>query len=229
MVTEETRTTTDTCMSNVIELLNLAMKKGQPEKRAEIITEAQHFLAWALRSAMTECQEIGQSWRALGPKIGMPHNVLYRQYSAGAPVIATEPSYTPINVAVGFRTVGDVDDSWQLISVEDAADPGLKSVRIFFDPAVTPGGTPSPYAQQDVEFLYAPAVPDDLLRLGRAKPYPIWHPDLGRRPLHLAEAVFDELFGPPDMTSSERNRWEAEGQRRQQLRATAAHRHVDNR
>ncbi|MGW4529169.1 hypothetical protein [Amycolatopsis sp. NPDC004378] len=208
-------------MDNVITLLKFARDKTDPEKRAEIITEAQHFLAWGLRSAMTECQEAGAAWRSLGPAIGMPHNVLYRQYRAGGPVVAAEPRYTPeIQVARGFRTVGDVDDRWRVISEDDAADPNLKTATLFFDPVVTKG-LPHPFAKKQLEFRYATWPAEALEALGRTRSYLLWKPELGRRPIHMTEAVFDELFGPPDMSSPERKRWESEAARLDQLRKEA--------
>jgi hypothetical protein len=221
MVVQSARFTTDTCMGNVIELLKFAQAKSDPEKRAEIITRAQHFLAWGLRSAMAECQEAGAAWRSLGPAIGMPHNVLYRQYRAGGPVVAAEPRYTPeLQVALGFRTVGDVDDRWRVISEEDAADPNLKSATFFFDPVVTEG-RPHPFAGRQLEFKYATWPADAVDALGRGRPYPLWNPELGRRPIHMTEPVFDELFGPPDVSSPERARWEMEAARLARLREEA--------
>jgi hypothetical protein len=225
VVVATSRTTTDTRMGDVIKLLSKAKGEGDPEKRAKIITDAQHHLAWALRSAMTECQEAGWPWRALGPAVGMPHNVLYRQYKGGGPVVATEPHYytQEVNVALGFRTVGDVDDCWRVISENEAMDPSLLSVEIFFDPAVntTPAGL-HPFATRLLEFRYATLPADVLETLGRGRPYPLWGPELGRRPIHMAEAVFDELFGPPIMGSPERTRWEAEAKRLARLRQSAA-------
>jgi len=34
---------------------------------------------------MAECHEAGVAWRSLGPAIGMPHYVLYRQYAGRRP------------------------------------------------------------------------------------------------------------------------------------------------
>jgi hypothetical protein len=224
LMTQSPKHTTDTCIANVITLLEFARDKTDPEKRAEIITNAQHHLAWGLRSALAECHEAGAAWRRLGPTIGMPHNVLYRQYRAGGPVVAAEPRYKPeLQVALGFRTVGDVDDTWRVISEDEAIDPTLKSAEIFFDPVVTPN-SPHPFAAQRLEFRYATLPADALDTLGRGRPYPLWDPQLGRRPIHMSEAVFDELFGPPDMSSPERTRWEDEANRLARLRqATAQH------
>lgn len=197
--------TTDQCLDNVIALLHHAKDNDDPVRRAQILTDAQHQLAWALRWAVTDCQQAGQPWRTLGTKIGLPHGVLYRQVTAAGPVVAAEPHHNrQLRVAVGFRTVDDD----QLHVLDQARATGLDSTTIFFDPAEGSNGR-SPYAQRDIEFYYEWWPITDLANLGRARPYPLWMPEFGRRPLHMTEDVFDELFGSPEVGSPAWSRWRA--------------------
>jgi hypothetical protein len=205
MAVESHRFTTDTCIGNVLTLLQLVVDTRDVQKRAGIIADAQHHLGWAMRSAMAECEEANQPWRAVAPVVGMPHGVLFRQYRGGGPV--------------GFRTVGDVDDNWRVISEAEAMNPDLNSAEIVFEPAPNPG--PRPFAGQRLELRYATVGTDILETLGRGRGYPLWHGELGRRPIHVSQPVFDELFGPPDVSSPERVRWVAEADRLDRLREAA--------
>ncbi|WP_236787969.1 hypothetical protein [Amycolatopsis sp. GM8] len=108
-----------------------------------------------------------------------------------------------------------------MISEDDAPDPSLESATFFFDPVVTKN-RPHPFAKQRLEFKYATWPAEAIEAHGRGRPYPLWNPELGRRPIHMTEAVFDELFGPPDVASPERARWEREAARLAHLREEVA-------
>jgi len=221
MTVESHRFTTDTCIGNVMMLLLLAKDTHELPKRAGILADAQHHLGWAMRSVMAECEEAGQPWRAVAPVVGMPHGVLYRQFRGGGPVVAAEPRYSgEAYVAVGFRTVGDVDDRWRVIDEADVTNPDLLSAEFVFEPA--PTGHRRPFAGQRLEMLYVAVGAVELEGLGRGRGYPLWHGELGRRPIHMTEPVFDQLFGPPDVSSPERAQWLAEAVRLDELRKTHA-------
>ena len=219
MVSDPHRDRTDIGLRNVREMLEFARAKLDPQKRAQIIADAQHLLGWVMRSAMAECEAAKKPWRAVAATVGMPHPVLYRQYKNGGPVIAAEAHYSPdIHIAIGFRTLGDVDDRWRLITADEAAGPALKSAEFLFDPA----NTELPFARQRIELRYRNGTPDELENLGPGRFYPFWQGELGRRPIHLVEPLFGELFGPADTSSPERAAWVAEGARLTKLRRNAA-------
>jgi hypothetical protein len=122
---------------------------------------------------------------------------------------------------VGFRTVGDVDDRWRVITAEQAADPSLASAVFFFDPVI-PEGEVRPFAHQRIELRYRFGTADELENLGPGRFYPTWHGEMGRRPIHLSEPVFEQFFGPANVSSPERPAWLAEAARLTERRRDAA-------
>src|SRR5690349_12423844 len=136
--------TTDIRAQSVIELVSAAILSDEPTYRAEMLAEAQRQIGWTLRSAVTECQDAEVAWRNLASVSGMAHDRLFRQYSAGGPIVTGAAYYrvgtrndhpAPL-LAVGFRTVDD--GLLHLIGEDDL--PQLDSFEMPFNP-----GGPSPY------------------------------------------------------------------------------------
>jgi hypothetical protein len=113
--------TTNTRAMNAVDMIQLACASTDPIKRAQLLAEAQPQLAWALRSAIQECQDADLPWAAIGERIGLPRETVYRQVHAGGPVVTvraaqvkTSPNLTGRNTPAGeaiyaFQTE---DDRW---------------------------------------------------------------------------------------------------------------------
>jgi hypothetical protein len=74
-----------------ITLIQMGLMAQDPQHRAKYLSDAQMQLGWALRAAVQECQEAGLSWQAIGTALGVPKETLFRQFSAGGPVITAKP------------------------------------------------------------------------------------------------------------------------------------------
>lgn len=74
-----------------ITLIRMGLTAQDPQHRAKYLSDAQMQLGWALRAAVQECQEAGLSWQAIGTALGVPKETLFRQFSAGGPVITAKP------------------------------------------------------------------------------------------------------------------------------------------
>jgi hypothetical protein len=74
-----------------ITMIQMGLGAQDPQQRAKYLSDAQMQLGWALRAAVQECQEAGLSWQAIGTALGVPKETLFRQFSAGGPVITAKP------------------------------------------------------------------------------------------------------------------------------------------
>lgn len=171
-------TPTDDAVQHVIEILESAQCVTDFTRRAVLVTEAQHQLAWALRLAAQDVVDSGVSWRTLGPALGMRYAVLYRQCRSGGPVVAPEAGYMPAELVVGFRTRGGADDSWQVLTVEQAADPRLAHTLVTGGPGAL-----------DLTLCHRPVTAAELT----PPPPLLWHPALGRRGMLLSPPVVTAL------------------------------------
>jgi hypothetical protein len=69
------------------EMIQMACAATDPIKRAQLLAEAQPQLAWALRSAVEECQEADLPWTQIGERIGLPRETVFRQWASGGPIV----------------------------------------------------------------------------------------------------------------------------------------------
>ena len=74
-----------------ITMIQMGLGAQDPQQRAKYLSDAQMQLGWALRAAVQECQEAGLSWQAIGTALSVPKETLFRQFSAGGPVITAKP------------------------------------------------------------------------------------------------------------------------------------------
>ena len=82
---------TDAHAAATIAMVQVSLGAQDPLWRAKYLSDAQMQLGWALRAAVEECQEAGMSWQAIGNALGVPKETMFRQYSAGGPVITAKP------------------------------------------------------------------------------------------------------------------------------------------
>jgi hypothetical protein len=74
---------------NAAEMIQLACTSTDPIRRAQILAETQPQLAWALRSAIEECLAAEQTWAQIGQAVGVPRETVFRQFTAGGPIVTT--------------------------------------------------------------------------------------------------------------------------------------------
>lgn len=199
---------TDIHTRNVITLLESALASRDPSRRAQYLAEAQRQLGWAQRRVIDECQRQKLSWRQIGTVLGLAHDALYRQHASGGPIVTVSPFYrresrnmqSIAQLVTAFRTI---DDSRLHVQAETSVR-GLESFTMPFNP-----NGPSPYARRELQYYYRPAADLAVADLGRSAGYTLRPEGFGIA-FCITEEVMDELFGPPFIGSSERERWEAD-------------------
>jgi hypothetical protein len=75
----------------VITMIEMAVSPQDPLRRARYLSDAQMQLGWALRAAIGERQAGRRPWHVIGDALGVPKETVFRQYSAGGPVITAKP------------------------------------------------------------------------------------------------------------------------------------------
>src|SRR5580704_11217905 len=85
------RANTDAHAETTIAMVQMAVSAQDPLRRAMHLSDAQMQLGWTLRAAVAECQEAGMSWQAIGDALGVPKETVFRQHSAGGPIITAKP------------------------------------------------------------------------------------------------------------------------------------------
>lgn len=86
-----TRANTGGPAEAAITMIQTALGAQDPLRRAEYLSEAQMQLGWTLRAAVQECQEAGMSWQVIGTALRVPKETIFRQFTAGGPVITAKP------------------------------------------------------------------------------------------------------------------------------------------
>ena len=182
----------DAAMHQVVRTCKDVLMTSDPLRRTELITRAQHELAWATRCLVHEArEEHGVSLRRLAAAMGMSPATLTRQCTSGGPVVAVAATYEPPEVVVGFRTAGGADDAWQVLTAQQAADPLLRSAVVVHE---GPLAYASPYAGATLELRTRLMTTAE--RAARVALQPLWHPRLGRRAVLLTPEVATTLRGP---------------------------------
>jgi hypothetical protein len=60
-------------LATMVAMLEQARRVHDPLVRAQILAEAQHQAAWALREAVADCQEDARrAWAEIGKAVGLP-------------------------------------------------------------------------------------------------------------------------------------------------------------
>jgi hypothetical protein len=77
--------------AKAIAMVQMSLGTQDPLWRTKYLSDAQMQLGWALRAAVEECREAGMSWQAIGNALSVPRETVFRQYSAGGPVITAKP------------------------------------------------------------------------------------------------------------------------------------------
>lgn len=100
---------------NAAEMIQMACASTDPIRRAQILAEAQPQLAWALQSAVEECQDAGRSWADIGQVIGLPRETAYRQFHAGGPIVTVRAAQarTSSNLTARNASAGDAIFAFQ--------------------------------------------------------------------------------------------------------------------
>jgi hypothetical protein len=95
MIMSSNRGITDARASSVAAMIEMARQQQHPLRRAQILAEAQPHLGWALRAAIEECVDNGNTWAEIGTAVSMPRETVYRQYKADGPVVTARAVHSP--------------------------------------------------------------------------------------------------------------------------------------
>jgi hypothetical protein len=143
MCGSERSVATDSAATNAAVMIQMGCASRDPLRRAQIFAEAQPQLAWALRSAVEECQEDHRSWADIGRVIGLPRETVYRQFNAGGPIVTTKavqsassPNLTTKNAyaADAIFAFQTEDGVWHP-SLDDAPADEFTTAMLRFEPA----------------------------------------------------------------------------------------------
>ncbi|MFJ8965860.1 hypothetical protein ACIRG5_41370 [Lentzea sp. NPDC102401] len=125
------------------EMIQMACASTDPIKRAQLLAEAQPQLAWALRSAVEECEEANMPWTQIGDRIGLPRETVFRQWSSGGPIVTVRATQAKNTVAPAKErpsavdavySFQDEDDRWWG-SRDDAPSGEFVTAMLPFNPA----------------------------------------------------------------------------------------------
>lgn len=87
------RSTTDTRSRNAIALINEAVENQDPARRAGFLADAQRQIAYALSSALDECEQQGVTWAAVGDAVGLGRETVWRQHKSGGPIVVIKSTH----------------------------------------------------------------------------------------------------------------------------------------
>lgn len=180
---------------NAADLIALAISASDPLRRAQLLANAQAQLAWTLRSAVEECAESDISWAKIGEAVGMPRESIFRQYSAGAPIVAlkavqspTSPNMAdprnryPADAIFAFQTP---DGRWW--GPRDLLSEGqYRTAALPFHPAANVG---SPFAGQMLMVRYGPIEQNVSFHAAQ-----VVEPDGSPRRVRVTHDVMDLMF-----------------------------------
>jgi hypothetical protein len=119
-------------------MIQMACAATDPIKRAQLLAEAQPQLAWALRSAVEECQEAKLPWTQIGDRIGLPRETVFRQWQSNGPIVTVRASQAknadPSTMVEAIFAVQTEDDRWW--GSKDALPEGeFVTAMLSFQPA----------------------------------------------------------------------------------------------
>ncbi|HEX7161236.1 MAG TPA: hypothetical protein VF223_08375 [Trebonia sp.] len=177
-----------------ITLIQMGLGAQGPQHRAKYLSDAQMQLGWALRAAVKECQEAGLSWQAIGNALGVPKETLFRQFSAGGPVITAKPiqSMASPGVTTMHRSGAEAvyafrsqDGNWFGPHTE-LPDGEFTDGTLHFEPAQPA----NPFAGQDLTMRFGFQEGDVSVHACR-----VTLPDGVQRRVRVTHAVLDLMFG----------------------------------
>lgn len=188
------RVNTDAHAATTIAMVQMGLGAQDPLWQAKYLSDAQMQLGWALRAAVQECQEAGLSWQAIGNALDVPKETIFRQYSAGGPVITAKPvqsmdspgvtdMHRPAAEAVyAFRSeTGNWFGPGDALPVGEFTDGTLR-----FEPAQPV----SPFAGQVLTMRFGPWDHDVSVHVCQ-----VTLPDGMPRRVRVTHAVLDFMFG----------------------------------
>jgi hypothetical protein len=188
------RANTDAHATTAIAMVQMSLGAQDPLRRAKFLSDAQMQLGWTLRAAVQDCQEAGMSWQMIGDALGAPKETIYRQFTAGGPVITAKPVHSenspgatemhrPATEAVyAFRT-----ESGTWFGPDSALADGYTDGTLHFEPAQQDNA----FAGQQLVMRFGPWAPDDVTVHACQVTLPGGMP----RRVRVTDTVLDMLFG----------------------------------
>ena len=177
-----------------ITMIQMGLGAQGPQQRAKYLSDAQMQLGWALRAAVQECQEAGLSWQAIGTALGVPKETLFRQFSAGGPVITAKPVQSRASPGATIMHQSGVEAVYAFRSQNGnwfgphkaLPDGEFTDGILHFEPAQSA----SPFAGQVLTMRLGPQEGDVSVHACQ-----VTMPDGAPRRVRVTHAVLDFMFG----------------------------------
>jgi hypothetical protein len=177
-----------------ITMIQMGLGAQGPQQRAKYLSDAQMQLGWALRAAVQECQEAGLSWQAIGTALGVPKETLFRQFSAGGPVITAKPVQSMASPGATIMHQSGVEAVYAFRSQNGnwfgphkaLPDGEFTDGILHFEPAQSA----SPFAGQVLTMRFGPQERDVSVHACQ-----VTMPDGAPRRVRVTHAVLDFMFG----------------------------------
>lgn len=177
-----------------ITMIQMGLGAQDPQQRAKYLSDAQMQLGWALRAAVQECQEAGLSWQAIGTALGVPKETLFRQFSAGGPVITAKPVQSMASPGVTIMHRSGVEAVYAFRSQNGSwfgphtalPDGEFTDGTLHFEPAQPT----SPFAGQVLTMRFGPQERDVSVHACQ-----VTLPGGAPRRVRVTHAVLDFMFG----------------------------------
>jgi hypothetical protein len=177
-----------------ITMIQMGLGAQDPQQRAKYLSDAQMQLGWALRAAVQECQEAGLSWQAIGTALGVPKETLFRQFSAGGPVITAKPVQSMASPGVTIMHRSGVEAVYAFRSQNGSwfgphtalPDGEFTDGTLHFEPAQPT----SPFAGQVLTMRFGPQERDVSVYACQ-----VILPGGAPRRVRVTHAVLDFMFG----------------------------------
>ena len=177
-----------------ITMIQMGLGAQDPQQRAKYLSDAQMQLGWALRAAVQECQEAGLSWQAIGTALDVPKETLFRQFSAGGPVITAKPVQSMNSPGATTMHRSGVEAVYAFRSQNEnwfgphtaLPDGEFTDGTLHFEPAQPA----SPFAGQVLTMRFGPQERDVS-----AHACQVTLPDGAQRRVRVTHAMLDFMFG----------------------------------
>ena len=177
-----------------ITMIQMGLDAQDPQQRAKYLSDAQMQLGWALRAAVQECQEAGLSWQAIGTALEVPKETLFRQFTAGGPVITAKPVQSMASPGVTIMHRSRVEAVYAFRSQNGTwfgphtalPDGEFIDGTLHFEPAQPT----SPFAGQILTMRFGPQERDVSVHACQ-----VTLPGGAPRRVRVTHAVLDFMFG----------------------------------
>ena len=184
--------TTNARALNAAEMIQMAAASQDPIRRAQILSDAQSQLAWAVRSAVEECLDSNCSWSRIGEATGLSKESAWRQFDSQGPIVTVKAaqsktstnasSLQPATAVYAFQT----ENGW--IGPHEALPEGEYTTA--FMPFNPPDPETNRFASESLRARYGPWSGDVSFYAAL-----VVEADGARRRVRVTDEIFSLLFG----------------------------------